>query len=387
MDIKHVAVNTRLLIKGKIEGIGRFAYEILKKMAENNPDVHFTFIFDRPWDESFIFGQNVRGVELFPPSRHALLWYLGFHYTIPKYLTQIQPDVYFSPEPYLTNHPRIPQVNVFHDLDYVHRPQDIGSFWSREYLLRMFPYYAQKADRIMAVSAYTRKSLMDLYRIPGEKIEIVNSNRNPIFGVIEEEEKEKVRKQYTGGHPYFYFAGTMQPRKNVENLMLAFDIFKQRFPSDMKLLLVGRQGWKTERAQAIYDAMAYKSSVVFTGFVSDEDMNRISGGAVALCFVSFLEGFGLPPLEAMHAQTPSICSDRGAIPEVCGDAVLYVNPDSPESIAEGMIKMYGDAAFRQALIAKGQVRKKLFSWEKNAQDAWAVLQRAVEDKKKLKTYR
>ncbi len=380
MAIKHVAVNTRLLLKGKIEGIGRYAYEILKRMAENHPDVRFTFIFDRPWDESFCFGPNVTPVVVFPPSRHAILWYIGFHFTIRRLLSKLKPDVFFSPEPYLTNHPSIPQVNVFHDLDYVHRPQDIGSFFSRVYLLKMFPYYARKATEIISVSQYTKKSLMELYHINPEKIHVVNSNSNPIFHPISEAEKEAVRNQFTEGNPYFYFAGTMQPRKNVENLLLAFDLFKNQHPSAIKLVLVGRQGWKTEKALQIYESMQHKSDVVFTGFVSDEEMNRISCASIALCFVSFLEGFGLPPLEAMHTETPSICSDRGAIPEVCGDAVHYTDPEKPERIADAMLKLSTDEPYRKSLIEKGKIRKTLFSWEKNAAEAWKVLELACAKK-------
>lgn len=382
MAIKHVAVNTRLLLKGKIEGIGRYAYEILKRMVENHPEVQFTFIFDRPWDEEFIFGPNVTPIVIFPPSRHAFLWYFGFHFTIPRLLSTLKPDLFYSPEPYLTNHKKIPQVNVFHDLDYVHRPQDIGSVWSREYLLRMFPYYARKSTLTVSVSEYTKQSLIDLYHLSSEKIYVVNSNRNPVFQAISESEKEKVRAEFAGGNRYFYFAGTMQPRKNVENLLLAFDLFKQKTPSDIKLILVGRQGWKTETALKIYESMIFKDDVVFTGFVSDEDMNRISGGAIACCFVSFLEGFGLPPLEAMHAETPSICSDRGAIPEVCGDAVHYINPDEPESIAAAMLLFSTDEAYRQTLIEKGKERRTLFTWEKNAENAWKVLELAYEKGKK-----
>ena len=153
----HIAVNTRLLLPNKIEGISRFAYEILSHIVKSHPEVHFSFIFDRKWDESYIFGENVSPYKLAFPLRHPILWYAGFEYVIPHLLKKLKPDSFFSPESYLPIHKICPQVAVFHDIDYEIRPQDIGKKRDLWYLQHFFPKYAQAADKIIAVSEYTKK--------------------------------------------------------------------------------------------------------------------------------------------------------------------------------------------------------------------------------------
>jgi glycosyltransferase involved in cell wall biosynthesis len=136
-------------------------------------------------------------------------------------------------------------------------------------------------------------------------------------------------------------------------------------------------GWKTQETEAIFSAMKHKNSVSFTGYVSDSELNRISAASIALCFVSFLEGFGIPALEAMYSEAPVIASRGGALPEVCGEAAYYVNPESPDSILQGLLQLAKDDNYRLELIQKGRQRRTEFSWDKAAAQTWEVLERAT----------
>lgn len=373
--MRHIAVNTRLLLPNKIEGISRFAYEILSRMVKSHQDVHFSFIFDRKWDEAYLFGENVSPYKLTFPLRHPILWYAGFHYAIPHLLKKLKPDVFFSPESYLSSTQICPQVNVFHDIDYEIRPQDLSQKSHLAYFQHFFPKYAQYADKIITVSQYAQTELVNRYHIPKEKTCIAYNASNQHFSPISAEIQAQTRQKYAEGCPYFYFVGTIQPRKNIENLLLAFDLYKKTSPSPTKLLIVGKKGWKLASALQIYDNMQYKADVHFTGFVSDEDLNCISAASIGLCMVSFLEGFGIPAVEAMHCETAIIASNTAALPEVCGKAALYISPESPESIAQAMLQLSQDTMLRKQLIEAGKRERERFSWDISAEIVWQELEK------------
>lgn len=368
----HIAINTRLLLPGKLEGISRFGFEILKRLVRSHPEVDFTFLFDREFDPGYTDGGNVRPVVVPPPARHPLLWHAWFHYMVPRKLNQLKPDVFFSPELYLTNHPTIPQVPVIHDIGFEHNPEEIGG-WAVQYLLKYTPIYAQRAAHIMTVSEFCKEDIAVRYNIDREKISIAYNAADNRFLPLSEEKRQKVRDQYAEGQPYFHFVGTIQPRKNIENLLMGFDQFKMTTGLPAKLLLVGKRGWNYQTAVEAFEAMEYRDDVIFTGFVSDSELPRIYGASEGLCLVSWLEGFGIPVTEAMKAGTPVICSNRSALPEIAGKAGLLVDPASPDDISEAMRKLSRNPELRQELIRKGKAQAEKFSWDDSAGRIWEVL--------------
>ena len=368
----HIAVNTRLFLSGRIEGISRFAYEVLKRMVQNHPEVTFSFFFDRAYSEEFIFGDNVTPYVIHPQSRHPVLWYTWFHAMVPRKLNQIRADLFFSPEFYLSSHKNIPQVPVFHDLAYEHYPDDIGRMASW-YCRRYSPIYAEKASHILTVSEFSKEDIHMRYQIPKEKISVVYNGAGELFHPLSAEEQALVREKYTGGKPFFHFVGTLNPRKNIESLLLAFDKFKEEHPNPMQLLLVGRKGWKYDAALHTYEAMKYKSDVCFTGFVEDDELARIYAASWGLCFIPHLEGFGIPLVEAMHAEIPIISSKASSMPEVAGDAALWVDATDIAGISNALERLYGDSALRSQLAEKGKIQRQRFSWDLTYGKVWSVL--------------
>jgi glycosyltransferase involved in cell wall biosynthesis len=370
----HIAVNTRLLLTGRLEGISRFAYEVLKRMALRNPDVRFSYFFDRPFDSRFVFSDNVEAYVLPPQARHPVLWYLWFHQSAAAQIRALRPDLFFSPEFYLTSHPSIPQVSVIHDLAYEHYPKDIP--WMASWYCRHYsPLYARKAAHILTVSEFSKNDIMQRYQIEQNRISVVHNGASRSFFPIDELAQVQIRRKYTEGDPYFHFVGSIHPRKNVENLLRAFDLFKQTVSSPVKLLLVGRRGWHYEGAMRTFELMAHKDDVRFTGFVSDEELNRIYASSLGLVYVPYLEGFGIPILEAMHSETAVICSNITSMPEVAGDAALQVNPLEIGEIAGAMLKIYRNPLIRKDLIARGRIQRERFSWDITYERVWEVLSR------------
>ncbi|RMG26404.1 MAG: glycosyltransferase family 1 protein [Bacteroidetes bacterium] len=370
----HIAVNTRLLLKDRLEGISRFTYEVLRRLTTRHPEVHFSFIFDRPYDESFIFGANVEPHVLFPQARHPVLWHSWFHFSTPLLLRRLKPDLYFSPEFYLSGAKDLPQVPVFHDLAYEHFPEDIGR-WAAAYCRHYSPRYARKAAHILTVSEYSRQDLATRYQLPLEKISVVYNGASEHFRPMPEAEQAVVRARYSRGCPYFYFVGTLQPRKNISRLLRAFDQFRAGVSEPVKLLVVGRKGWKYREAMQTYEQMRFKEEVVFTGFVSDEELAGLAASALALCYVPYLEGFGIPVLEAMYCDTPVICSNLSSLPEVAGQGAMLVDPFKEEDIARAMQAVYADAGLRQQLIEAARLQRQQFSWDQTSQRVWQVLSR------------
>ncbi len=361
-----IAVNTRLLLKGKLEGIGRFAHETLKRMVQAMPEAEFHFFFDRPWHSDFIYGPNVIPHVLYPQARHPFLYLAFFEVAVPYMLKKIQADVYFSPDGYLSLASDVPQVGVMHDIAFMHFPQDIGKIHAWHYH-RWFPKFAHKAAQILTVSQYSKQDICRTWEITPDKIGVVYNGCSEIFQPLSEIEKVQVCETYSQGRPYFLYAGAIQPRKNLENLLLAFDAFKTKTGLPHCLVLTGRKAWNFGEVVKTYESMRHKADVIFTGYVTDEVLNQLYNAAQALVYVSRFEGFGLPLLEAMHAETALISSNTSSMPEVAGEAALYVNPESVGEIQAAISRLAEDDALRSALIEKGRKQRKKFSWDQTAQ--------------------
>ena len=372
-----IAVNTRLLLKDKLEGIGWVACETLSRIVKAHPDDEFYFLFDRKPDPKFIFAENVKPVVLFPQARHPFLYIIYFEISVRRALRKIKPDVFVSTDAYLSLRSKTPQIAVFHDINFEHFPQDFPRIALWHYK-RYFPRYARKAVKIITVSEFSKKDIIDNYGVEPEKINVVYNGANEGFKPLSEEEKIEVRNKYTAGYQYFMFVGSLHPRKNLARLFPAFDIFKEKTGSDVKLLIVGEKRWWTEPIQRAFDAMKHQDDVVFVGHLQMRELNRVTAAALSSVYVSYFEGFGIPIIEAYRCDVPVITSNVTSMPEVAGDAALLVDPFDVNSIADAMAQMLDDNV-RTALIEKGRRRRHDFSWDKAAAGWWDVIKSTIEN--------
>jgi glycosyltransferase involved in cell wall biosynthesis len=370
--LRHISVNTRLLLGKNLEGIGRFSVEILRRMVLAHPNVEFSFLFDRPFDPKFIFADNVTPHVLFPPARHAFLFVAFFEYAMPHKLSRLKPDIHFSPDGYLSLRSQVPQVPVFHDLAFEHFPQDVSRLFSWHYR-RYFPRYAQKAQKIITVSEFTKQDVVSHYGVDGNKIEVVHNACASFFGAADEHRKILTRHRFASDKRYFHTVGAIQPRKNLARLIEAFDQFKTHSGSDWKLLIVGRKAWNFDEVIHSYAQSPHKDDIVFTGFLSDEELNEVYGASEGLVYVPLFEGFGIPIIEAMQCEVPVICSNTSSMPEVAGDAAILVNPHSMEEIANAMHSLHRNDELASTLIDKGRQQRQRFSWDVSADRVWNVL--------------
>ncbi|MBQ3675918.1 MAG: glycosyltransferase family 4 protein [Bacteroidales bacterium] len=364
-----IVINTRLLIKGRIDGISRFTYETVKRICQNHPEHQFYILFDRMYSKEFIFGDNVKPIIVPFQARHPFLWWFWFHSQVPRVLNALKPDVFVSTDGYSVVTGDTPVVDVIHDLNFEHFPEHLP-YLVRKYYQKYFPQYAQKATRIATVSEFSKNDIHTLYTIPLDKIDVVYNGVSSSFQPLLDVEKIIIKQKYTNSADYFVYAGTLHPRKNIEGLFAAFKIFKEKTQSTMKLVIVGESMFLAKTIQKAYDKHPYKKDIVFTGRVSDKDLNYLLGSAFAMTYVPFFEGFGIPILEAFACNIPVITSNCTSMPEVAGEAALLCDPTNVESIANAMIQLYSDKDLPQKLIAHSQEQLQKFTWDKTAELLW-----------------
>ena len=368
---KSIAVNTRFLIKNKLEGIGLFTYEALKHIVQSHPDIEFYFLFDRPFDPEFIFGENVKPVVLFPQARH--LW---FEISVKRWLNKNKPDLFLSTDGYCCLGTAVPQVMVIHDLAYEHFADHVYGLATRYYRYFM-PRYAKKAQRIATVSEFSKQDIVKLYHIAPDKIDVVYNGAKEVYKPVSNDIKKQVKERHASGTEYFVYVGSIHPRKNVKNLLLAFDQFKKETGSDFKLLLVGRKAWDFEEVEAAHANMQFRNEVKFLGHIPPAELADIVASAYAMVYVSLFVGFGIPIIEAMSCDVPVITSNTTSMPEAAGDAALLVNPLSVTDIAVAMKKMAGDAGLRNELISQGGNQLKKFSWQLTGEKLWKCCEKVL----------
>lgn len=364
----RIAVNTRLLLPGKLEGIGWFAHETLRRITAAHPEHRFIYFFDRPYDARFVHGGNVTPVVLPPPTRHPLLYRIWFNRILPAALRKHRADLFLSPDGYLSLRTPVPQLAVIHDLNFEHFPDDLPRAYSR-YYRSFFPRFAEMAARIVTVSEFSRQDIIRTYGVPGDKIDVVYNGIGEVFGPLPGARRGEARKRHTGGRPYFVSVGSLHPRKNIARLLQAFDRFAEERP-EACLVIVGESFWWDERMKAAWKGLRHAERVIFTGRLGQEELHQVLADALALAFVSYFEGFGIPVAEAMKCGVPVIAANATSLPEVAGDAAIYCDPFDVGSIANAMARTWGDPALRERLAAAGLARSARFTWERTAEGLW-----------------
>jgi glycosyltransferase involved in cell wall biosynthesis len=372
-----IIVNSRFLIKNKLEGIGWFTYETAKRITANHPEHQFIFLFDRPFSDEFIFSNNITPVIINPPARHPFLWYIWFEYSVKNLLNKEKPDLFLSMDGFLSLKTKVKSLPVIHDLNFHFYPKDLP-FFVRNYYNHFFPQFARKAKRIATVSEHTKKNISDCYDISSQIIDVVYNGANEAYTPISEEEKTECKAKYSFGKDYFVFVGMLHPRKNIIRLLKAFNEFKNAYSSDIKLIIIGEKIFFYPELDNYFSNMFHKEDVLFIGRKSANEINIILGSGLALVFVPYFEGFGIPIIEAMNCDVPVITSDVTSMPEVAGDAALLVDPFSVESIKNAMLKIAKDYNLRIDLIMKGQEQRQKFSWDSTALKLWNSVEKCFD---------
>ena len=377
----RIAVNTRLLLADKLVGIGLFAHETLSRITKAHPEHTFLFLFDRPFDPRFVYGPNVVPIVVPPPTRHPLLYRLWFGIQVPRILRTHKADLFLSPDGFLSLSvpDGTPQLSVMHDLNFEHYPDDLPAAYSR-YYRSFFPRFAKKAARIVTVSVFSKQDIVKHYGVEADRIDVVHNGVSAVYVPLPLAEHAAVRQKLTGGAPYLICVGSMHARKNVARLLLAFDRIAAEHET-IRLVFVGEQMFHDPRMEEAWAQVKHKDRVVFTGRLGQQELRRTLGAALALVYVSYFEGFGIPVAEAMKCGVPVVCASATSLPEVAGDAALYCDPFNVDDIARAMRTIVSDPVLRERLAASGLQRAERYTWDRTAEGLWASVERMMKDRR------
>ncbi|MCX7727884.1 MAG: glycosyltransferase family 4 protein [Bacteroidia bacterium] len=376
MNERTIAVNVRHLIPNKMEGIGWFSYQIMKRITQKNPDIHFYFLFDRNFDTQFIFSDNITPIILSPPARHPVLIYYWNEWEVPNFLNKIQPNVYLSLDGFISKRAKYKQYAVVHDLNFLVYPQYLT--WSvRKLYHYFFTQHIHHANRIGTVSEFSKSEIMKYFHIPESKIDVVFSASNLKLRTITSEEQNTIKTKYAQSCNYFLYVSSIHPRKNVTGIIKAFDKYKSLVNTNDKLLIVGRFFWGKEEIMNVVQSSKHKDDIIFTGRLDDNESMLLMKFAKALLLVSFYEGFGVPVIESMQLGTPVITSNTTALNEISGDAAIKVNPENTDEIANAMKIIHEHPELVKQLINKGLQQAEKFSWDISANLLWNGVQKLL----------
>ena len=236
------------------------------------------------------------------------------------------------------------------------------------------------ADYCIAISEYTKKTFLQYFPYyPSERIKVVPlAVRDQIHKIESQQTINSVLKKYDIPEKFWFSSGTVEPRKNYGMLIDAYAKSNPSFP----LIIAGGKGWKQSSLPEKIKKMGLQDKIRFLGYVSDEELSALYSSCYAFIYPSIYEGFGLPILEAMYCGAAVICSNSSSMPEVGGDAVLYIDPFSLESLTHTIKKLDGNESLRNTLKSAGLERSKLFSWDRVA----AKVMESYEEVSKLSFY-
>jgi glycosyltransferase involved in cell wall biosynthesis len=235
------------------------------------------------------------------------------------------------------------------------------------------------ADALIAVSQHTQHDLVERMGAPPEHVAVIYEAPNP--QCVREENPAilaQVRRTYNLPRHFVLFVGSLEPRKNVKRLLVAYGLLPPALRREIHLVVAGGKGWLNEDIRPTVKELGLEEQIHFIGYVKEVDLPAVYSLATVFAYPSLYEGFGLPVLEAMQCGTPVLTSNVSALPEVAGDAALLVSPTDVDEVADGLTRLLEQADLRAELRTRGYTRARMFSWERCARKTLAVYQRVYE---------
>lgn len=360
----------------RMTGIARYTVELTRALRKLEPSMEIILLnpyleAEHPWYREFP-NHPLPHLKKLPLA--ATLGNLELH----RAATKLRLDVLHDPcgiAPFLAPRGRYRRVTTIHDTLPALYPET-QQFLTRLVFSVLVARAGITADAVLTVSQASVDDLIRHYRMPASKVHVTPNGVYQPEPLPDEDVREFLGRLGVT-RPYFLYVGALHPRKNLPRVLESFARVRQVHPR-VNLAIVGPPSWGGHHVlREVLRSADADQGVVFTGFLSDEDLQALYQGAHALVFASLYEGFGLPALEAMSHGTPVITSNVSALPEVVGDAAILVDPTSVESISRAMVQLLEDDALRQELGRRGKIRSRLFTWEATAAETLRVYRSLV----------
>ncbi len=261
------------------------------------------------------------------------------------------------------------KVMTIHDLSFIKYPA-YASWIVRNTYYQRLKQCLQWTDLVLTVSESSKRDIVEYLDVAPKRIYITPQASRYSWGYLNQNLKEKLAKSssYDFSQPYLLFVSTIEPRKNILNLLQAFNYLKSQAKIEHRLVLIGQKGLEYKSIFAAIEASPWREYIHHLDYLSDELVALFYSEADLFVYPSYYEGFGLPVLEAMSLGAPVVAANTSSLPEVAGDAALLVDPKDWQALADAIMKILDDGSFRSQLIQKGKERSKLFSWERTARE-------------------
>lgn len=349
---------------GQMTGIGHYTFELTKRLVPTK-EMRIQgnlFNFAARHDNSFLHNAMPFPVlenNLMPYGIYRRLWqFLPVGYEALFGEADVTHFFNYIVPPRITGK----VITTVHDMTHIRFPETVDKRNLRR-LRQGLDYSLARSELIMTSSTFSQKEIAALCGIPEEKIRVIYPAPS-ISGRIYD--KRELFHRFGISGAYLLYVGSVEPRKNLPRLLLAYQKLRDQRKISDQLVLCGGNGWNNGEFYRTLGRLPCRNDVIMTGYVTAAEKNTLLANAHAFVFPSLYEGFGMPPLEAMYWETPVVCSSAASLPEVAGDAACYVDPLSVESIAEGIEQVVSDRIYSRQLVEAGKTRCQQFDWDASA---------------------
>ncbi len=370
-----IGIDARIYGTG-FTGIGRYVYELVSNLLEIDDKNEYVLFMNNPqFDEFKEPNKRVKKVLVNAPH-YSFAEQLKFLWILRKEDVDLMHFTHFN-APILY---RRPSIVTIHDLTLHFYPgKKMTSFHRRLAYQLVIKSVTRHAARVIAVSENTKKDLVELTKVPEDKIRVVYEGVDREFREIKDEDVlTNVKKKYGIVKPFLLYTGVWRSHKNLVNLIKAFSYLKKDENFDGQLVITGKEDPLYVEVRATIQDLELEGDIIFTDMVPEEDLSALYSAAKVYVFPSLYEGFGLPPLEAMACGTPVAASKAACIPEVCGEEnAVFFDPYDPTDMSNAIMKIWVNEQLKDELIAKGHARVKEFSWRKMAREILGMYQPIV----------
>jgi glycosyltransferase involved in cell wall biosynthesis len=371
----NILIDIRPLMDKRYSGVAEYTFELLKALFAIDRKNNYWLFYNSYHDLSNrlpIFDYpNVSIIRTRYPNKifnYALLKFCGRPY-FDKLVGQ-PIDIFFMPHlNFASWSPSVHSVVTIHDISFVHFSEFF--YWRKNIWHRLLAIkkLLKRADTIVVLSENTRSDVTQYTGIDSAKCRTIFSGTSEVFTRYTKEDPrlQIVKEKYKLPDSFVLFLGTIEPRKNIEGLIEAFEIVKKTKFSDLQLVLAGGKGWKTKSVYQAASHSPYSKDIIFLDYVEADEKAALYNLATLFVYPSFYEGFGFPPLEAMACGTPTIVSAVSSLPEIVENASIMIDPYNPATIATAITEILNDNMLRLDLIEKGFKRAEEFKWSKTAE--------------------
>ena len=364
------------MIDRKRTGVNNYLYNLIKNMINNGKADEISLIhYERSDDPIYSQVNDI----IIPEIPLKLTSAIG----IPQAVKNADIDILHVPvhwynqiTPFVLNR-KIKKVLTIHDLTPILFPEmhtrETNLTWKSS-----LKFIKNRTNIVICDSISTKNDCIKLLKIPEKRLRVIPLSADEQYKPLKNKEQiyNELKREYNINSPFILFVGTLEKRKNVPTLIKSFYKLKKS-KLDHKLVIVGGKGWKYTKIFDLIEDLNLKDEVIFTDYVSDEDLVKLYNTADLFVYPSLYEGFGLPPLEAMACGCPVITSNTSSLPEVVGDAGIMIDPNDIDGLTESMHKILTDQDLREEMSRKSLERAEMFSWKKAARETWNVYEDAL----------